>query len=295
MLVVVNILWLVAVLVLMGLSKRFNAMSFGPYTRCPRCLMWYQACEPICPSCCMDDHPPVWSGETASWNAPGLGHDAAAEAGPLEYSRVNASDRAARMLRYLVIARIVVVVVMCVLAGLCIQTSCAGFETGKSINTLGYRHEMFVLLIGWYFYELAASCYLLGDGGATRQGPGGSLVSLTVRELCRGRYGDKRWWISGGRWQATFTAVLVYMGFGVVSLVLLVVSLYFGIFPTHPVIGGIGQLAVTLRVLGIAVGMYVMNIALLLGSRCASFLVERPCDAIPEGGWRGRGTRSASR
>lgn len=214
----------------------------------------------------MDDHPPVWSGETASWNAPGFGHDAAAEAGPLEYSRVDASDRAARMLRYLVIARIVVVVVMCVLAGLCIQTSCAGFETGKSINTLGYRREMFVLLIGWYFYELAASCYLLGDGGATRQGPGGSLVSLTVRELCRGRYGDERWWISGGRRQATFTVVLVYMGLGVVSLVLLVVLF----------------------------GMYVMNIALLLGSRCASFLVERPCDAIPEGGWRGRGTRSAS-
>lgn len=49
MLVVVNILWLVAALVLMGLSKRFNAMGFGPYTRCPRCLMWYQACEPHMP------------------------------------------------------------------------------------------------------------------------------------------------------------------------------------------------------------------------------------------------------
>lgn len=277
MVLTANLIWLVAAIALMYWSRRSEGTGSGPYVRCPWCRMWYQACEPACPSCCFDDHPPVWTGTSLPWDT--TGHDGdAADHVTIECRRVVASQRTAKMLRALTIARIVIIVVAGALAGWCIQTSCEGFDAG-GINTLRLRYEMFMPLIGWSFYELTASCYLLGDGGATRQGPSGPLSSLAVRALCRGGY------TGGGRRHAGLATVLAYTASDVVSLAMLAVMLYCGIFPAHPVTAAIGPAGVTMRVLGIVVIMYAVNVLLLGVASRAGFLVERPQPGIPDGGW----------
>ena len=45
-----NLIWLVAAVALMHWSRRSDGTGSGPYVRCPWCRMWYQACEPACPS-----------------------------------------------------------------------------------------------------------------------------------------------------------------------------------------------------------------------------------------------------
>ncbi|MEJ5921838.1 hypothetical protein [Bifidobacterium thermophilum] len=278
-----NAIWLVAAVALIHWSRRTDGIGFGPYVRCPWCRMWYQACEPACPSCCFDDHPPVWAGASFPWEAAGYDGDAADHA-VIECRRVVASQRTAKTLRALAIARIVIIVVACALAGWCIQASCESFDAG-GINTLRLRYEMFMPLVGWSFYELMASCYLLGDGGATRQGPSGALPSLAARALCRGGYAGGGWRCSGGRRHVGFAAVLAYTGCGVVSLVMLTMMLYCGIFPAHPVTASTGQGGVTMRVLGIAAIMYAVNVLLLGVASRAGSLVERPQPGIPDGGW----------
>ncbi|MCI5862116.1 hypothetical protein [Bifidobacterium boum] len=283
MVLTANLIWLVAAVALMYWSRRSDGTGSGPYVRCPWCRMCYQACEPACPSCCFDDHPPVWAGASFPWDA--TGHDGdAADHVTIECRRVVASQRTAKTLRALVIARIVIIVVAGALAGWCIQTGCEGFDAG-GINTLRLRYEMFMPLIGWSFYELTASCYLLGDGGATRQGPSGALPSLAARALCRGGYAGGGWRLSDGRRHARLAAVLAYTGSGVVSLALLTVMLYCGIFPVHPVTASTGQGGVTMRVLGIAAIMYAVNVLLLGVTSRAGFLVEQPQPGIPDGGW----------
>ena len=283
MVLVANLIWLVAAVALMSWSRRADGTGFGPYVQCPWCRMWYQACEPVCPSCCFDDHPVARAGVSLPWDATGRDDDVPDYAA-VECRRVVASQHTAKTLRALVIARFVTVVVACALAGWCIQTSCEGFDAG-GINTLRYRYEVFVPLIGWSFYELMASCYLLGDGGATCQGPSGPLSSPAARALCRGRYAGGGWRLSGGRRHAGFAAVLAYAGCGVVSLALLTMMLYYGIFPAHPVTAAIGPSGVTVCVLGIAATMYVVNVLLLGVASRAESLVERPQAGIPDGGW----------
>lgn len=283
MVLTANVIWLVAAVALMSWSHRADGAGFGPYVRCPWCRMWYQACEPACPSCCFDDHPPVWAGASLPWDTAVRDGDAA-DCAVIECRRVVASQRTAKTLRALVIARFVIIVVACALAGWCIQASCEGFDAG-GVNTLRLRYEMFMPLIGWSFYELMASCYLLGDGGATRQGPSSPLPSLAALALCRGGYAGGGWRCPGGRRHARLAAVLAYTGSGVVSLAMLTMVLYCGIFPSHPVTASIGPAGVTARVLGIAVIMYAVNVLLLGVASRAGSLVERPQPGIPDGGW----------
>lgn len=186
MVLTANLIWLVAAVALMHWSRRSDGTGSGPYVRCPWCRMWYQACEPACPSCCFDDHPPMWAGASFPWDTTGHDGDAADHAA-IECRRVVASQRTAKMLRALVYARFVIIVVACALAGWCIELNCEGFDAG-GINTVRSRREMFWPLIGWNFYELTASFYLLGDGGATRQGPSGPLQPLAACVLCRSGY-----------------------------------------------------------------------------------------------------------
>ena len=79
--------------------------------------------------------------------------------------------------------------------------------------------------------------------------------------------------------------MLAYTGCGVVSLALLTIVLYCGIFPSHPVTADIGPSGVTVRVLGIAAIMYAVNVLLLGVASRAGFLVEQPQPGIPDGGW----------
>lgn len=286
MVLTANVIWLAAAVALMHWSRRSDGMGFGPYTRCPWCRMWYQACEPACPSCCFDDHPPVGVGVPLPWDTTSHDDDVPDYAAT-ECRRVVASQQTAKTLRALVIVRFVIIVVACALAGQCIQVSCEGFDAG-GINTLRLRYEMFWPLIGWNFYELTASFYLLGDGGATRQGPSGPLQPLAACVLCRGGYtgtAGRGWRCSDCRRHAGLAAVLAYTGCGVVSLALLTIVLYCGIFPSHPVTADIGPSGVTVRVLGIAAIMYAVNVLLLGVASRAGFLVEQPQPGIPDGGW----------
>ncbi|KFJ07554.1 hypothetical protein BTHE_0033 [Bifidobacterium thermophilum] len=66
---------------------------------------------------------------------------------------------------------------------------------------------------------------------------------------------------------------------------MLAVMLYCGIFPAHPVTAAIGPAGVTMRVLGIVVIMYAVNVLLLGVASRAGFLVERQQSCIPDGGW----------
>lgn len=286
MVLTANLIWLVAAVALMHWSRRSDGTGSGPYVRCPWCRMWYQACEPACPSCCFDDHPPMWAGASFPWDTTGHDGDAADHAA-IECRRVVASQRTAKMLRALVYARFVIIVVACALAGWCIELNCEGFDAG-GINTVRSRREMFWPLIGWNFYELTASFYLLGDGGATRQGPSGSLQPLAACVLCRSGYtgtAGRGRRCSDCRRHAGLAAVLAYTGCGVVSLALLTIVLYCGIFPSHPVTADIGPSGVTVRVLGIAAIMYAVNVLLLGVASRAGFLVEQPQPGIPDGGW----------
>lgn len=67
------------------------------------------------------------------------------------------------------------------------------------------------------------------------------------------------------------------------SLAILAVMLYCGIFPAHPVTAAIGPAGVTMRVLGIAATMYAVNVLLLGVASRAGFLVEQPQPGIPDG------------
>lgn len=119
MTLVANVIWLVAAVALMHWFHRADGTGFGTYVRYPWYRMWYQACEPACPSCCFDDHPPVWAGAPFPWAAAGHDGDAADHA-VVECRRVVASQQTAKTLRTLAIARIVIIVVTCALAGWCI-------------------------------------------------------------------------------------------------------------------------------------------------------------------------------
>ncbi|MGO5287958.1 hypothetical protein [Pseudoscardovia suis] len=286
MVLTANVIWLVAAVVLTHWSRRLNDTGFGPYVRCPWCRKWYQACEFACPSCCFDDHPPVRTGASLPWDTAVRDGDVADQA-VIECRRVGESLKTAKTLRALVYARFVIIVVACALAGWCIELNCEGFDAG-GINTVRSGREMFWPLIGWNFYELTASFYLLGDGGATRQGPSGPLQPLAACVLCRGGYtgtAGRGWRCSDCRRHAGLAAVLSYAGCGVVSLALLTIVLYCGIFPSHPVTADIGPSGVTVRVLGIAVAMYAVNIMLVGVASRAGSLVERPQSDIPGGGW----------
>lgn len=285
MLVLVNILWVAAAFALLHMSKGLKDTGCGPYVECPRCHLWHQACEATCPSCCMNGRALRRPTTILPWDMPLAEDDPEYDNVLIEHGRVNESKKNSEILRDLVMARFFVVMAFLGILGLCLQKNCEGFEAYDGSN-VGARYNTLVPVIGWFLYEIAACFYLLGDGSATRQGPG-ALASIAVRR--RAWLSDiANPWIQTGRRQTTKTSILVYAAAGIVDLALAAVWLYLGIFPSHPAVDSLGQSGVAMRILGLVIGMYVLDITTLLIASRVGFIVEEPRACIPEGGWEER-------
>ncbi|MBW3094464.1 hypothetical protein KIH75_03705 [Bifidobacterium sp. 64T4] len=204
-----------------------------------------------------------------------------------ENNRVNASKRNAKILRYLAIARFFVVMGFFGITGLCLQNNCVGFDAYNGSN-VNHRYDVYVTLIGWFLYEITSSFYLLGDGSATRQGPG-ALASPIAQRFASPFY-DSMEWVLQGRRHATVAAMCVYAAAGVANLAIVTIWLYLGIYPSHPVTGSVGESGVALHILMPAAGMYAMNIMTLFVESHVGFMVEEPQLNVPEGGWRASST-----
>lgn len=283
MLVLVNLLWAAAALALLRISASIGKTTCGAYAECPHCHLWYQACEVACPSCCMKEHALRRLTTTLPWDMPLAEDDPAYDNVLIERGRVNESKKNSEILRYIVIVRFFIVMASFGILGLCLQNNCEGFEAYTGSN-VGARYNTFVPVIGWFLYEIAACFYLLGDGSATRQGPG-ALASIAIRHRAWSS-GSANPWIPTGRRQATKASISVYAAAGVVDLAFVAVWLYLGIFPSHPAAGVIGQSGVAVRILGLVIGMNALNIVTLLIASRVGFIVEDPRPDAPVDGWQ---------
>lgn len=258
-------------------------MGCGPYMKCVRCHLWHQACEVECPTCCVNGRAAKRSTTILPWTK-SLDEDNLAYDNVLtENNRVNVSKRNAEILRYLVIARFFIVMGFFGITGLCLQDNCVGFDSYNGSN-VNHRYDVYVALMGWFLYEITSSFYLLGDGSATRQGPG--ALASPIAQRFTGSFYDSTEWVLRGRRHAAVVAMCVYAAAGIANLAIAAIWLYLGIYPSHPVTGSIGESGVALHILMPAIGMYAMNIMTLFVGSHVGFMVEEPQLNVPAGGWQ---------